>query len=172
MEPKTVRYSITHKDLLAFSLRAIVRNRLIQGTIILLVAYVAYVGLFIQVPGNQPQPSMAVRVVATIVMEFAAIFAMVAFLLSFLFLMLWTKRFKGVIGEHELTLTDTGIISKSPLSETTRKWNALFRIVSTRNQLLLYVNETSAMIVPKRCFASATEATDFEQTIRDRAKTD
>jgi hypothetical protein len=172
MESKTVRYSITHKDLFAFSLRAIARNRLIQGTIILLVAYVAYVGLFIRVPGNQPQPSTAVRIVATIVMEFAAVFAIVAFLLSFLFLMLWTKRFKGVIGEHELTLTDAGMISKSAISETTRKWNALFRIASTRNHLLLYVNETSAMIVPKRYFASPTEAAGFEQTIRERAKTD
>jgi hypothetical protein len=172
MEPKTIRYSLTHKDLLAFNLRAVVRNRLIQATMILLAAYLVYTGLYVPVPGDHPQPSTAVRITATITMVLAASCVMAAFLLSSVFLMIWTKRFKGVIGEHELTLTDAGMISKSAISEATRKWNALFRIVSTRNYLFMYVNETSALIVPKRYFASAAEAASFEQTIRERAKTD
>jgi hypothetical protein len=36
--------------------------------------------------------------------------------------------------------------------------------------LYLYVNETTAQIVPKRYFASPDEAQSFEQIIRERMK--
>ena len=172
MEPKTIRYSLTHKDVFAFNFRAMTRSRLIQVILILLVIGIGYNGVFAPIPGNHPQPSVAVRIAATIIMELVALVFMAALQSAFLFLLIWTKRFKGLIGEHELTLTDAGMVSKSSNSETTRNWNSLFRIASTRNYLFMYVNETSAMIVPKRYFASAAEAASFEQIIRERAKTD
>jgi len=172
MEPKVIRYSLTQMDVFAFNLRALLRNRLIQIIMIGLVAYLVYSGLYTRVPGNQPQPTTAVRITVTIIMAASALFFLTAVQLLLLFLMIWTKRFKGLIGQHELTLTDAGMISKSANSETTRKWNSLFRIRSTRNYLFLYINETSAIIVPKRYFASPGEASGFEQTIRERAKTD
>ena len=40
-------------------------------------------------------------------------------------LTVWTKKFKGVLGEHELTLSDAGMLSRSADGEALRKWSGL-----------------------------------------------
>ena len=114
---------------------------------------------------------MPVRVLTTLIVDVAMLAAMFGFLILSLLLLIWTKRFKGLIGQHELTMTNAGLVSKTPDSQATRKWDALFQLTSTKNKLFLYVNETMAMIMPEAIFRVAGRARSFEQMIRERMKT-
>jgi hypothetical protein len=169
-EEKVVRYALTHKDLFAFNFRALLRSRMIQFMIILVILFLTYTTFNAPIPKGRPEPGMPVRLLTTLIVDITMLAAMFGFLILSLLLLIWTKRFKGLIGQHELTLTNAGLVSKSADSEAKRKWDGIFRLTSTKNYLFLYVNETMAMIVPKRYFASPAEAQSFEQMIRERMK--
>jgi hypothetical protein len=171
-EEKVVRYTITRNDLFAFQVRGLMQHKLIRIVFILMVAYLAYMGFSTPPPPGHPEASLTTKIVAAVILFAIASTAMFLVFFLFLILIIWTQKFKNVLGEHELRLTDAGMLSRSANSETMRKWTGLFKVKSVKNHLFLYVNETAAVIVPKRCFMSAAEAQSFEQMIRDRAKLD
>ncbi|MDB6123403.1 MAG: hypothetical protein JWQ71_2396 [Pedosphaera sp.] len=166
MNEKVVRYALTHKDVFAFNLRALVRNRIVLIMTVLMMAAVMFT-TFVSMPKEY---SPAVRMVIALVVGWAAVIAVSVVQLLTLVLTIWTKKFKGLLGEHELTLSDAGMLTRSADGETLRKWSGLMKVASTGNYLYLYVNETMAQIVPKRYFASPAEAQSFEQMIRERMK--
>jgi hypothetical protein len=119
---------------------------------------------------GQPEFSLAKRVVMALLMGLVVLTGMFVLQVVILLLAIWTKKFKDLLGEHELRLSDAGMSSRSAHSESMRKWTGLLKVASTRKYLYLYVNETTAQIVPKRYFASPAEAQSFEQMIRERMK--
>ena len=167
-EEKVLRYTLTRKDLFAFNLYVLLRNRLLLVMMVCVLAFIMYMSF--NTPLTKPEPPLAMRIVFVSLIGLISLVLMSAFLPLLLFVMLWTKKFKNVLGEHELRLTDAGMTSRSEHAESTLKWSGLFKVVSTSNYLYLFVNETAARPLPKRCFASPTEAQGFEQMIRERMK--
>jgi uncharacterized integral membrane protein len=168
MDEKVVRYTLTHKDVFAFNLRALVRNRVVLIMTALMMVALMYISFNTVPKDGQTEYPLAVRIVVALVMGVVVLAVMSGIQLLTLALTIWTKKFKGVLGEHELTLSDAGMLTRSADGETLRKWTGLMKVASTRNYLYLYVNETMAQIVPKRYFSTVREADAFEQYIRSR----
>jgi hypothetical protein len=169
-EEKVVRYALTHKDLLAFNLRGAVRNRAIQITTAFVVGFGMYMTFTTPPKAGHAEYSLAVRIAVTLIMGGVMFVVVSGLQLMMLVLTIWTKKFKGVLGEHELTLSEVGMLTRSADGEALRKWTGLLKVASTTSYLYLYVNETMAQIVPKRYFSSPAEAQSFEQMIRERMK--
>jgi hypothetical protein len=170
MDEKVVRYALTHKDLFMFNLRGAAGNRVVQITMVLLVAYGMYMAIRVS-PNEIPvERSLAVKIVVALVMGGIMFLLVSGIQIFLLMLMIWTKKHKGVIGEHELTLTEVGVLTRSADGEALRKWTGYLKMVSTNHYFYLYVNETMAQIVPKRYFASTAEAQGFERVLRERMK--
>jgi|HubBroStandDraft_6_1064221.scaffolds.fasta_scaffold1062683_2 hypothetical protein len=173
-EERVVRYTLTRKDLIAFNLYALLRNRMIQLSVvvaILVAIYFAYEIFHLPPPPGQPEFPRAVKIAVSVVVIFLLLAAYLACMSLALFFGTRANKFKNLLCEHELRLTETGMLSRSATAETMRKWNGLSKLRSTRNYLFLYVNETTAQVVPKRFFNSPAEAQSFEQMIREWMKT-
>jgi hypothetical protein len=169
-EEKVVRYTLTHKDLFAFNFRAMMENRILQFMTVLFMLSFMYLGFHTPPQKGQPELPLTGRIVIAVLMGLFVLLGMFVLQVALLLVTIWTKKFKGLIGEHELKLTDAGMLSQSANSESLRKWTGLLKVTSTNRYLYLYVNETTAQIVPKRYFASPAEAQSFEQMIRERMK--
>ena len=165
VEDRTVRYSLTRKDIFAFQIRALRRHRFL----LLLVAGIYVLVLWTDsrpIPGRHD--SLAVRLVVA-ALDGAALLAIVGiFALLFLVLVVWTAKHKNVLGEHVLSISDEGLVSKSATGEGLVRWGGIDKVISTPKYLLIYLNESSAKMIPKRFFTSAAEASVFEQEVRGR----
>ncbi len=173
-DEKVVRYTLTRKDLLAFNVYALLRNRMIQVSFvvaILALIFLAYQTFTLPPPPGQPEPPPAVKVIASVLVSFVLLATYFLFISLALFLGTRASKYKNLLCEHELRLTEAGMSSRSATAETVRKWNGLSKLRSTSSYIFLYVNETTAQIVPKRFFASPAEAQSFEQMIRERMMT-
>ena len=169
-DEKSVRYTLTHKDLFAFNFRALVRNRLTQITALLMAAFFVYMGITTPPkPGKEDFP-LPVKIAVGLVMGVIIVALVFGVQVLLLTAMIWSKKYKGLLGEHELTLTDAGLFTRSPDGESRRHWTGLFKVVNTGKHLYLYVNETMAQIIPLRYFASPAAAREFERAIRERMK--
>jgi hypothetical protein len=171
MEEKVVRYTLTRKDLFAFQFHALMRNRTLQGMTILFMLFFMCQMYNTPPPQGQPEHPLGMKIAVAIVGGLMALLVMFVFMFLIIFLMVRTNKFKGLLGEHVLTLTDAGMSTRSPHTESSRKWTGLLKLASTNKHLFLYVNETSAQIVPKRYFASPAEAQSFERVIWERKRT-
>ena len=55
---------------------------------------------------------------------------------------------KGMLGEHELEITEDGIIERSPYNETRTAWGAVERIESTPDHTFIYAGSMMAHVIP------------------------
>lgn len=171
-EVKVVRYTLTRRDLFVFQCRGAVQNRILQVMTVLFILIFAHLGFHTPPQTGQRELSLAVKIAVASTMGLLVVVGMFVLQLLVVFLTVWGNKFKGLLGDHELTLSEAGMSTRSAHSESARKWTGLLKLASTDKYLYLYVNETMAQIVPKRYFASQIEAQGFEQMIRERMKVD
>ncbi len=56
---------------------------------------------------------------------------------------------KGILGEHELDLTESGIVERTDFNEHNVTWQGIGKIVSTKDHTFIYVGENMAHILPR-----------------------
>ncbi len=164
---KSVRYKLTRVDLFAFTVRGVLRNRILMGFIVLMQIFVIR-NEFVSIRSDNARAISMTG--ATVVAIITGIITLIigAFIGAALILLmtLTAKKAKGTLEKCLLTISEDGLATKSDTSETLRKWTAIYRIASTRKYLLIYWNESLALVIPKRAFASRAEAAEFEKDIR------
>lgn len=167
MQPdeKTIYYTPTRADLLAFHTRALLRNRLLLGS-----ACCAFLLVVITdtIHPSDPTIPFAVNLIAAILAGFFIV--LVGGIVGFLFLIItvWTGKFKNVLTEQIAIITSDGLVGKSAAGESLLKWSGIHKVDSTKKLLIIYTNETTARIIPKRFFSTPHSASAYEQDIRSR----
>lgn len=78
-----------------------------------------------------------------------------------------TGRNEGVLGPFELVLEPDWLVERSELREVRTRWRAVENVVSTQAHLFLYISGFSAIICPKRAFASPQEFELFAARARE-----
>lgn len=76
---------------------------------------------------------------------------------------------RSVLSEHRIFLNDEGITSETALIRSLYRWPVIERIVETSEYLFLFVSGFSAIVIPKRAFASDEHWQTFVQEARQRA---
>src|SRR5690606_25063181 len=67
----------------------------------------------------------------------------------------------GVLGEHTITLSPEGVLERTAVNEGLHKWSGIHAIVDDKEHLYLMIGEQMSHIIPKRAFASESEALAF-----------
>ena len=79
-----------------------------------------------------------------------------------------TGRNLGMIGRQRIRLTKRGILRNNAGGEFLNYWEGIEDIQETPKHLFAYVSGFSAIIVPKRSFASKDECEEFREVLRSR----
>ena len=162
---QTIHYSLTRKDLFKCQVYGTAHNRLLHGLICLCLLLTFWVG---SRPAEGRQDPLPVRLAGGMVAALLALAVATLMAVAFLALSVWTGKHKGILGDHTLTLTEEGLASKSPTSESLLNWAGIHRVVSTKGYVFIYVSELQIKMIPKRAFHSADEAVAVERQIRNR----
>lgn len=56
---------------------------------------------------------------------------------------------RGLLGTHELELTEDGIIERSEVGEHKTTWQGIERIISTTEHTFVYVSALMAQVIPR-----------------------
>ncbi|MEO6668332.1 MAG: YcxB family protein [Ferruginibacter sp.] len=67
--------------------------------------------------------------------------------------------------EHQVTVSDGGIIIKDELKEIRFQWKAIAKKLESQNYYFLFHNSIQAIIIPKRVFISQDEKMQFEKLL-------
>jgi hypothetical protein len=112
--------------------------------------------------------------------------AVVMFVVSVLWVIFYPKRFKnstlkrakkilsegdnsGIIGEHQLELTDQSIKSDLPQSSSTINWDGIKKFIETDQYYFLYNTAASAIIIPKfKLKLNETEKSALAQILKTK----
>jgi len=167
VEERTIRYELTRKDILAFQVRALSRHRLFVGMLVIFYLTIVWVDSR-PVPGHEVP--LAMRLIIGILAGLVALLSLGFIGAALLVLLVRSAKHKNVLGEHSLSLTDEGLLSKSATGEGLLKWCGIHKVVSTPKYLIIYLNESMAKLIPKRAFLTIEAAAAFEQEIRRRTQ--
>ncbi|MBR1460295.1 YcxB family protein [bacterium] len=80
------------------------------------------------------------------------------------------KMMNGLDMKYELTLENDVIKRKSSYGEISFSWNKLKGINNTKKNILLFISERQAIIVPKRIFETKQELDDFWTIVQENYK--
>ncbi len=163
----SVRYSLTRRDILRWQIHLLVRNRV-------LLAFGLVVSLFLAW-NDLRTPELAAHSTGFKIF-YAIFFAILMFcivgsaLMVLMVCMVLFKKYRGLLGEHELEVRDEGLVERTEVNESLHRWGGFHKIVSTGSYLYIYVTDASVHIVPRRHFASEQEARAFGDELERRIK--
>ena len=160
----TIQYELRRIDLFASLFFAVFRSRILMLFILVLPIHLVWSTL--SGPDMKEQP-VAVKII-TAILIYAAFFCLFLFWQA-----LWAlgniafRKYRGVLGQHTLQITDEGLVERTDVNEAIHRWAGLYKIISGPKYLYIYVTETNAHMIPKRCF-TAHGIEGFEGEVRNR----
>lgn len=161
----TIRYTVTKSDLIRAQLRS-----LLHQPVLLLVAGVAgfvFVSAVVGLP-QFSQGTFAEKLVAGLLATAVVVVLFVVFGLIITVLMVFSQRNRGVLGEHTLTITESGLRESTRFNESLHRWDGIHRMVRTRSLLLIYVTDTMFHAVSRSRPLLEGDLAAFEAALKDR----
>src|SRR5947209_3615051 len=129
---KTIRYSLTRKDIFRWQVYAVIRNRVV-------IAF-GLIGSSDMVWSDLRTLEMTSRTVSFKIFfaAFLTVFALglIGFvsILALVFLNI-SKKHKGLLGEHELEICEGGLVERTDVNESVHRWAGFHKIVTKRRYL-------------------------------------
>lgn len=172
--PMTICFEITQRDLLR-SYRHIIGKSRTQKTVrligALIIAAMALQNAFRAI-SEHPERGL----------DYAVIYVILMFLLlySFFRLVIWivgelfyrriaslSRNEEGVLGPHELIVTEDDVTERTPVSETRFIWKSVPKIEENADFIFLYQTSQYYHVIPKRIFNIEAESQEFLSLLRD-----
>jgi hypothetical protein len=75
------------------------------------------------------------------------------------------KPDKGLLGWHQLVLSESGLVEKTAVGESHTAWAGVDRVEQNPEYIFIYTSAVGAHIIPKRAFKDIQEAEGFYQRI-------
>lgn len=90
--------------------------------------------------------------------------------LLFLTINTLSKKQKGIVGIHELSIKEEGIEEVSEFNTSLHKWTGMRGITELKKMYLLYVTESSAHVIPKDKARVEGDLDLFVLTVKENLK--
>ncbi len=148
---KTVRYSLTRGDILRWQFYLFCRHRVLIGFIVIVGLGLAWNDC--RTPEFAAFP-IATKILYAIFMAALMLFFVGGATMASMALTVMFKKYRGVLGEHELEIRDDGLVERTDVNESVHRWAGFHKIITKRGYLFIYVTDANAHIVPRRFFAS------------------
>ncbi|AET69039.1 hypothetical protein Desor_3557 [Desulfosporosinus orientis DSM 765] len=75
---------------------------------------------------------------------------------------------QSVVGAHDLSVSEEGIVDKSAQSEVRTPFNGIEDIVEDKNHIFVYVSSNSAHIIPYRIFADEGQKSELLGFLKEK----
>jgi len=69
-------------------------------------------------------------------------------------------------GPTRWTFSESESTAESPAARAEFQWRSVLRVRETKRQFLLFPQKQIAGVIPKRCFLSETEISEFREMVR------
>jgi O-antigen ligase len=109
---------------------------------------------------------LAFIVLPPIVFLILAIFLYLLVVRPYLRARAFVRQTQGDQSSIRYTFSQAGIDVRGAHSETLFQWAAVGRAKQTAHLFVLYLSKSSAIVVPKRCFASIEEISSFQNLVK------
>ncbi|SFI74754.1 YcxB family protein [Planctomicrobium piriforme] len=80
-----------------------------------------------------------------------------------------TKEVAGALGPHSLMLQEDGLSSRDPTGEQRVKWSAVQSVTLTEDRLMIFLNNATGFVIPRRAFADRQQLEAFVAEVRQKA---
>jgi len=145
-----IRYFLTHLDVIRASIRATTFNRALIAyfAILLLIVSVMTLRGVLQEGGNLLLALITllfqVAIIALLTIAGQAVFITIS--------LFFFSKGKGILGEHELEITESGLIERTKFNESLHKWLGVTALRESSQFYFIRVNEAggAAHVVPKK----------------------
>lgn len=167
--PLEVEYVLTPDDLHAFQLRAVQRSPIAKRS-----RRNMYIGLFLAIVILSIVPAIGSDgfVIARVSVGFIVITFAVVALLTWLIekrmthsairqLVKEEKPDKGQLGRHTVKLEEAGVVASTEVGEQRTAWRGIDRVEQDPKYIFIYTTPAAAHVIPKRAFASPSDAEKF-----------
>lgn len=164
-----IRYIVKRRDIVYANIKALLSNRVLVGAWIL-------VSIWISNAWASEEAVMANSLGFKIAL-FSILFLLYLGILSGVTIMVTAvlallRKSKGIIGEHQLTLSDEGITETTEFNKSLNKWIGYHKTISTKRYLMLFVCEGQYHIISKSRPLLEGNLSEFEIDLNQRtAKT-
>lgn len=74
--------------------------------------------------------------------------------------------YKGVIGTHEMTISDENLADKTEYSDSNIQWNSINKIATTADHTFIFTDDVSAYIIPHKKI-KGSNASQFINKLND-----
>lgn len=156
--PPTVNVDIARADLVRFTIKMIPRIRSNWITW-LLVATGIVVYVVARNGWSLTSRQWMVLAVAATVGASAAI--LIGVLLSLLAILFRSNVHNGVLGPHQFTFDERGLLERTAANETLIKWGGVTSVDKTNDYIYIFVAPCIAHLIPRRSFATTEHYEEF-----------
>ncbi len=162
-----IRYHLTRLDIIRSSIRTIVFNRALMTYLIVFAGVM--IGWSLKTAAQEGR-GMAFLVFSAIFQLVAIVILIVIGLTITTSLALFFGKGRGIVGEHELEISDAGLAERTEFNDSLHKWKGVTAVRETSHFYFIRVNESGGAFhtLPKngRCFEGDVHA--FVAEIRKR----
>jgi hypothetical protein len=164
----TITFRNTFRDRLAFAAHHLPRNPfviVISFILFLLVTFGSIVPAVRETPAAQP---VIVRAIAFVLIEVLLLVSIIAFWAVITVLTMISRRNKPLTCEKTITLAEDAFRTESEYGTSEARWTLIQKLVRTRGHIIMYVAQASAIVIPRRAFASSAQCNAFYDYCRQR----
>ena len=163
----SIRYALTRGDILRWQFYVLLRNRIVLGFGLLLNLLLVWQSW--QTP-ELATHSLGFKVFYAGFMTVIFFGVMLGLTMAMLVVMVWSRKHRGFLGEHEMEIRPEGLVERIDVNETLHRWSGFHKVVQTARYLYIYVTDNNVHIVPRRCFPAERELHAFVEELRRHLK--
>jgi hypothetical protein len=163
--PTSIRYTLTRNDLIGLRIGSIWRNRFVRY--FYPIFFVIVFALNFNTDEARLDPSGKRVTIAALTAGIPCALGL-AFTIGVAIFGAYRKN-PGVLCEHEIQLTDYGLIERTDVNQTVHRWPGISRIRRTAEYLLIYTAESQFLAIPNSAFPSIQALDSFEAELRQKS---
>jgi hypothetical protein len=163
--PTSIRYTLTRHDLISLRMGSIWRNRFVR---VFYPAFFVIVFLINFNAADARQDPPATRITTAALAAGLPCVVGLVFTIGVALFGAYRKN-PGVLCEHEIQLTDYGLIERTDVNQTVHRWQGISRIRRTSEYLLIYTSESQFLAIPTSAFSSGQALDSFESELRQKS---
>jgi hypothetical protein len=110
--------------------------------------------------------SMVIKIILFVITELVLVIALVSFWAAITVVTMISTKNKPLYCERTLAIGDDTFVTESEYGRSETKWSLIQKLARTRTHIFMYLNQESAVIIPRHAFENTTQWDTFYEICR------
>ncbi len=153
-----IKYNITRKDIWNFNKLAFIYIPIVRYFLIIMAVVILYptVSAFLNNVAEGIANLIFLFIVLTVAYQ----------ILKWLIILLPSAK-GGILGDHMMELRTDGVREQTNVNDNMYKWSGIYKIINHKKYIFIFTNRMAAHIIPRRSFATKSQADTFLEMALD-----